>query len=111
MGRVLSLFALLGAICLGAFALADELTPRASETPKSPTVPSAPESLSATQPDGSVGDVNGEAKAKQQKVTAKRERKSKPVLNERAKDKYKASQSGNDATFRQLPSPAQRGSE
>jgi hypothetical protein len=109
MGRALPLFALLGSIGLGAFALANEPTPRASEAPKSPSVPSSAESSNATQPEGGAGDVNGDAKTK--RAAANRDRKPKPTADYKAKDKSKAAQSGNDATLRQLPSPAQRGSE
>jgi hypothetical protein len=102
MGRVLPLFALLGSIGLGAFALADESAARVSEAP---SVPNTGESLNGG------GDVNSDAKTKQEEAAAIRGRKPKAAPNDRAKDKYKASQSGNDAALRQLPSPAQRGSE
>jgi hypothetical protein len=109
MGRALPLFALLGSFGLGAFALANEPTPRASEAPGSPSVPSSAESLNATQPEGVAGEVNGDVKTK--RAAANRDRKPKPTVDYKAKDKSKAAQSGNDATLRQLPSPAQRGSE
>jgi hypothetical protein len=100
MGRVLPLFALLGSIGFSAFALAGEPTPPASTADPS----------TAPRPDGVVGDVDA-TKAKQAEAAANRAQKSKPLSKDGAKDKEKAAQSGNDATLRQLPSPAQRGSE
>jgi len=67
--------------------------------------------LDATRPEGAAGNAKGDAKTKQEEAAANRAKKPKPAADDKAKDKYKASQSGNDATLRQLPSPAQRGSE
>ena len=111
MGRALPLFALLGSIGVGALGLANEPTPRASEAPKSPGSSSSDEPSDATRPEGVTGNVTGGAKTKQEHAAANREKKRRPAADDKAKDKYKASQSGNDATLRQLPSPAQRGSE
>jgi hypothetical protein len=111
MGRALPLFMLFGSIGLGAFALANEPTPRASEAPKNPSAASPAESSHGTATEGVLGDASGDPKAKQEVSSTNRQKKAKSAANDKAKDKLKASQSGNDAALRQLPSPAQRGSE
>ena len=105
MSRSLPLFVLLGS--LGAWTVATtsatETPPNTSETPSVSDTPKSPSRRSPAEPltHGSkrraagVGDVKtGES-----------------VKTIKEKDKAKAAQSGDDATLRDLPSPAQKGSE
>jgi hypothetical protein len=89
--------------------LAAEPTPFAGPSPLSRS--NAP---SSKRPEGVVGDVDEEM-LRQKKAAAKEtvEKNPVPVSKEAIKqqDKAKAVQTGDDATLRDLPSPAEKGSE
>ena len=89
--------------------LAAEPTPSASPSPL--TQSNGP---SSKRPEGVVGDVDEET-LRQKKAAAKEtvEKNPAPVSKEAIKqqDKAKAVQTGDDATLRDLPSPAEKGSE
>jgi hypothetical protein len=88
---------------------AAEPIPSASPSPLSQS--SGP---SSKRPQGVVGDVDEET-LRQKKAAAKEtvEKNPVPVSKEAIKqqDKAKAVQTGDDATLRDLPSPAEKGSE
>ena len=94
MSRSLPLLGLFGSLGVGASAFAGESLPSFADVPKSPS-DASPSETPLKQPRGAKREP---------------ERKTEHPF-ERQKDKAKASQSGNDAKLRDLPSPAQRGSE
>ena len=99
---------LVAAVGVGS-ALAAEPAPSASPSPLS-----QPHGASGKPPQGVVGDVDEEA-LQQKKAAAKEtvEKNPAPVSQEAIKrqDKAKAVQTGDDAKLRDLPSPAEKGSE
>jgi len=76
--------------------------------------PTPSASPSSKRPEGVIGDVDEEA-LRQKKAAAKEtvDKNPAPVSKEAIKqqDKAKAVQTGDDATLRDLPSPAEKGSE
>jgi hypothetical protein len=117
MSKSLPLLALVASIgWVGSAAIAAEPTPKPSDVLKSPSSASPAEPLShpagtgIEHPEGVVGDVNA-TRMKQEKEAANANAKKKTDAAIKAKDKAKAMKSGNDATLRDLPSPAQKGSE
>ena len=112
--RLLAMVVAMTATLLGTSAFAAD--PQAAEVPKSPSSPSSaeppaqPSGAGIEHPEGVVGDVNA-AKVRQERKAANPtagERASKQA--EKAEEKAKASQTGNDATLRDLPSPVDKGS-
>ena len=91
------------------------VAPAAEPTPSaSPSPLGQPHGSSSKPPQGVIGDVDEEA-LQQKKAAAKEtvEKNPSPVSQEAIKrqDKAKAVQTGDDATLRDLPSPADKGSE
>ena len=102
MSRSLPLFVLLGS--LGALTVstanAAETHPSAADTPSSTST--SPADTPTHRPEPSA------ASASKPKPKPKNGESAKEI---KEKDKAKAAQSGDDATLRDLPSPAQKGSE
>src|ERR1051326_6907650 len=114
MSRALPLFVLIGVV--GSAAFAAEPTPKPSDVLRSPSSaspaepPTHPAGTGIDRPEGVVDDLNA-TKMKQEREAANANLKKKTDSAVKERDKAKAMKSGNDAKLRDLPSPAQKGSE
>jgi hypothetical protein len=120
MSRSLPLFVLLGSLgasVVGSAEVGAEPTPKPSDVLKSPSSaspaepPTHPAGTGIERPEGVVGDLNANKMKQEREAARANAKKKKTDAAIKENDKAKAVKSGNDATLRDLPSPAQKGSE